>query len=101
MCKYFQYSRWAYYKSHQQHCSDSISEGMMLEMIQRERHIQPRLGGKKLYWMLQNDLHQINPHFGRDKLFALLRKHDLLVEAKSQYRKTTHSYHHFHYCGGF
>jgi transposase InsO family protein len=65
-------------------------------MILSERHLQPRLGGRKLYHMLCSDIHQIAPHFGRDKFFCLLRRYGLLVKRKRQYRKTTHSYHHFH-----
>jgi transposase InsO family protein len=68
-------------------------------MIHRERGLQPRLGGKKLYWLLREDIHLIAPHFGRDKFFCLLRQHDLLVERKRQYRKTTNSWHHFHKYG--
>jgi transposase InsO family protein len=68
-------------------------------MVRRERCLQPRLGGKKLYWMLGSDIRAIYPHFGRDKFFSLLRENDLLVERKREYRRTTHSYHHFHkYC---
>ena len=65
-------------------------------MVQRERRLQPRLGGKKLYFMLRSDIHKIAPNFGRDKFFDLLREHKLLVERKSKYCKTTHSWHHFH-----
>jgi transposase InsO family protein len=72
---------------------------MILDLIHCERRLQPRLGGKKLYWMLREDIHQISPHIGRDKFFSLLRKHDLLVERKRQYRKTTQSWHHFHKYG--
>jgi transposase InsO family protein len=96
MCKYFEYTRAAYYKSLQCDEQSAISEVLILDLIHRERYLQPRLGGKKLYWMLGDDIHSIAPHFGRDKFFSLLRKHDLLVERKRQYRKTTHSWHHFH-----
>jgi transposase InsO family protein len=99
MCQYFGYTRSAYYKS--LHCEQEIvfSEVLILEMIHRERGLQPRLGGKKLYWMLGEDIHRIAPHVGRDRFFSLLRRHDLLVERKRQYQKTTNSYHHFHKYG--
>jgi transposase InsO family protein len=99
MCDYFQYTRAAYYKSVQEQEKDSFSESLILDMIHRERHLQPRLGGKKLYWILCSEIHQIAPHLGRDKFFDLLRKYDMLVERKRQYHKTTHSYHHFHKYG--
>jgi transposase InsO family protein len=99
MCVYFGYSSAAYYKSLKEHERDSFSDTIILEMVHRERYMQPRIGGKKLYWMLCNDIHRLAPHFGRDKFFSLLRTHDLLVERKRQYRKTTNSYHHFHKYG--
>jgi transposase InsO family protein len=99
MCKYFRYTRAAYYKSQKAQASACLSEDMILELVHKERHLQPRLGGRKLYSMLCRDIHCIASHFGRDKFFALLRAHDLLVERKRQYCKTTHSYHHFHRYG--
>ena len=99
MCSYFGYSRAAYYKSLKEQETVCFSESLILDMVRRERHLQPRLGGKKLYWMLGSDIHGMVPHFGRDKFFSLLRKYDLLVERKGQYCKTTNSYHHFHKYG--
>ena len=65
-------------------------------MVLKERRLQPRLGGKKLYFMLCDAIHEFDVHFGRDKFLALLGKHNLLVERKRKYCKTTHSWHHFH-----
>jgi transposase InsO family protein len=99
MCNYFGYSRAAYYKSVNADATVCVSESLILDMVRRERRLQPRLGVKKLYFMLRSDICRILPHFGRDKFFDLLRRHNLLVERKRQYRKTTNSYHHFHkYC---
>jgi transposase InsO family protein len=99
MCGYFGYSRAAYYKSLKERECVCFSESLILEMIFRERCLQPRLGGKKLYRMPESGIREIAPHFGRDKFFDLLRRHHLLVDRKRQYRKTTNSCHHFHkYC---
>ena len=49
--------------------------------------------------MLRCDIRQITSDFGRDRFFGLLRTHDLLVERKRQYCKTTYSYRHFHKYG--
>ena len=99
MCAYFAYSRAAYYKSLKVEEKSFLSGSLILDMVRGERCLQPRLGGKKLYWMLGSDIRAIVPHFGRDKFLSLLREHDLLVERKREYRKTTHSYHHFHKYG--
>jgi len=99
MCRYFGYSRWAYYKSVKERESVCFSASLIIDMVHGERRLQPRLGGKKLYWMLRGNIQQITPHFGRDKFFALLRRYGLLVERKRRFCKTTHSYHHFHRYG--
>ena len=57
MCRYFNYTRSAYYKSLSQQVKDCYSEAIILEMIQIERRLQPRLGGKKLYFMLRSGIH--------------------------------------------
>jgi transposase InsO family protein len=99
MCSYFDYSRSAYYKRLRVDEQEVLSSSLILEMVRRERCLQPRLGVRKLYWMLCSDIHRIAPHFGRDKFFSLLRAHDLLVSRKRQSCRTTHSYHHFHRYG--
>ena len=80
MCDYFEYTRSAYYKSLKERESSCFTESLILDMVHRERRLQPRLGVKKLYWMLREDIRDVSPHLGRDKFFSLLRKHGLLVE---------------------
>jgi len=96
MCNYFNCTRSAYYKSVKEHELGSFSESLILDLVREARRLQPRMGGKKLYFSLSSDIHEIYPHLGRDKFFKLLGKYDLLVERKKQYSKTTNSWHHFH-----
>lgn len=58
-----------------------------------ERRILPRIGGKKLYAMIHPLLQAQSLKTGRDKLFTLLRKHDLLIKNKKRYITTTDSKH--------
>jgi len=51
----------------------------------------PRLGGRKLHKLLNQDPGM--PQVGRDRLFTLLREEDLLVKRKRRYTKTTNSRH--------
>jgi transposase InsO family protein len=51
----------------------------------------PRIGTRKLYYLLGNDL-----PVGRDKLFKLLRANNLLIKPKRSYTKTTLSKHWLH-----
>jgi transposase InsO family protein len=53
----------------------------------------PRLGGKKSYHILMNDLKSMK--IGRDKLFDILRANHLLIQPKRRYHVTTNSHHRF------
>jgi len=96
MCSYFEYSRAAYYKSLKKHIRTTFCETVIADMVRAERCVQPRLGGRKLYHILGNDIRLVALHVGRDKFFSLLRRTGLLVERKRSYTKTTRSWHHFH-----
>lgn len=54
----------------------------------------PRIGTRKLYYMLEKDLNNIN--VGRDKLFKILRINNMLVRPKKSYHVTTNSKHWLH-----
>lgn len=53
----------------------------------------PRLGGKKLYYLLHKELRALK--IGRDKFFDILRSNYLLIPPKRNYQITTNSYHRF------
>jgi transposase InsO family protein len=72
-----------------------MQETVILDLVREQRRLMPRLGGKKLYCLLRDDLHKAGK-VGRDKFFSILRHNGLLVERKRSYTRTTHSYHHFH-----
>lgn len=65
-------------------------------MVQEVRRIHPRIGGKKLYGLLEADLKQMEGTTGRDKFFDILGRNKLLVKRRRKYVKTTDSWHHFH-----
>jgi transposase InsO family protein len=69
---------------------------MIVRLVQKERRWQPRIGGKKLYKLLKEDLSQMEGSMGRDKFFDLLGRHDLLVKRKRKYVRTTDSWHFYH-----
>jgi Transposase and inactivated derivatives len=72
-----------------------MKEHIVIDMVRAKRRIMPRLGGKKLYHLLSEDLEEAGK-IGRDKFFQLLRRNGLLVKRKRSSIKTTQSYHHFH-----
>lgn len=61
--------------------------------MDRERKLLPRVGTRKLYYLIREDLKQKGIKFGRDKLFALLGRNDLLIKARRRYTQTTMSRH--------
>ena len=94
MCRYFGISRTAYYKSEHRSERALSEEEIVLELVRSIRSEMPRLGGRKLYHLLHDDLQSLGK-IGRDKFFALLGKNGLLVEHKRSYTKTTNSFHHY------
>lgn len=53
----------------------------------------PRLGTRKLYYLIQDKLLQLNIKMGRDALFNYLRTQHMLIKRRHNYTKTTHSKH--------
>ena len=68
-------------------------EARVLEFVRTERMLQPRIGTRKLKYMMASQGLQI----GRDYLFRVLGEHRLLVPTKCAYHRTTQSHHRF-YC---
>jgi len=60
------------------------------------RREMPRLGTRKLYFLLKESFVQDGISIGRDRLFDLLREEDLLIIKKKKYTKTTDSKHWMH-----
>jgi len=69
---------------------------MVKEKVMEVRKQLPRLGGRKLYYLLEKDFKAEHLHTGRDKLFELLREENLLITRKKKYTRTTNSKHWMH-----
>ncbi len=72
-----------------------LSESLVIDMVQDCRRQLPRLGGKKVYSMIKSELDQLPVSIGRDKLFRILKKNDLLIKPKKSFTRTTNSSHRF------
>ncbi len=57
------------------------------------RREMPRIGTRKLYYLLKEDFDKRQIKIGRDALFAYLKSEHLLIKPKRSYTKTTHSKH--------
>jgi transposase InsO family protein len=88
-------SRQNYYARRRQRQRRQVDGELVAGLVRRERRLQPRLGTRKLYHVLQPELQQAGVRIGRDRMFAELRQRDLLLEpVAAAYPRTTQSYHH-------
>ncbi len=93
LCERVGMSRQNYYAMRRERQRRQIDEDLVVELVKRERRQQPRMGGRKLLYLLQSDLMEAGVRIGRDRFFELLQERDLLVEKKRSWPKTTWSRH--------
>jgi len=87
-------SRQNYYARHQRRQRRAVDGELVVGLVQQERQKQARLGTRKLYHMLKPELEKAGVRIGRDRMFEVLRKGDLLLETQpAQYPNTTQSVH--------
>jgi putative transposase len=93
LCERVEMSRQNYYAARRLRHRREIDEAMIVELVKRERRMQPRLGGRKLLRLLRPDLDEANVSIGRDRFFEVLAEHNLLVAPKRGRPRTTNSRH--------
>ena len=62
-------------------------------LVDRERKQLPRIGTRKLYCLIKEDLRNQGLKVGRDKLFSLMRLYGLQINPRRRYTQTTMSKH--------
>jgi len=89
-------SRQNYYKVRRVRNRRSVDEQLVLELVQKERFLQPRLGTRKLLRILSEEFSSASVRIGRDRLFELLRRYKMLIFRRRGFRpRTTDSRHRF------
>lgn len=86
-------SRQNYYAARRLRQRRQIDEALIVELVKRERQMQPRLGGRKLLHLLRLDFDEAGIEVGRDRFFEVLAESDLLVVPKPGVPRTTNSRH--------
>jgi transposase InsO family protein len=86
-------TRQNYYKKRQAKKRREVDEGLVVDLVKRERQLQPRIGCRKLHRMLSDELAEAGIEIGRDRLFEVMRDNDLLVPPLPRSPRTTHSRH--------
>ena len=65
----------------------------VIELVESIRIQMPKIGTRKLYFMLEEELKQLQ--VGRDMLFRILKANHMLIHPRRRYHVTTNSHHRF------
>jgi transposase InsO family protein len=63
------------------------------QLVEKQRRVMPRLGARKLYFLLEQSFVENGIKIGRDAFFAYLKREQMLVKPMKNYTKTTFSKH--------
>jgi transposase InsO family protein len=92
-CTLFGIDRQVYYRKIKRRNKRQSNASEVVSMVLEIRQTMPRIGAKKLYYLLNNPLKQLK--IGRDKFITILRANHLLIVPKRSYHITTNSHHRF------
>ena len=92
-CKLFGISRQAVYQSETRHTHRSKELVLIKRKVQEVRMAMPRLGTRKLHYLLSTELQDLGIKIGRNGLFHFLKEEDMLIKRRKNYTKTTNSKH--------
>ena len=93
LCGLLGIARQKYYRSYWSLENKRKTADKVVAMVENIRMTQPRIGTRKLYYLLQKELNGLN--VGRDKLFDILRANHMLITPLRSYHVTTNSHHRF------
>lgn len=88
-------SRQAHYKRVACERRRSEQHATVVELVVEKRLKLPRIGTRKLHYLLQQPLLEAGIKVGRDGMFDILRGARMLVAPRRAYHKTTNSHHRF------
>ena len=89
----FGLNRQVYYRSTKRSKASKSKAEKVVELVDNIRIKMPKIGGRKLYFMLNEPLKTLK--IGRDKFFKILKANHLLITPKRSYHITTNSHHRF------
>ena len=92
----FGLKRDAYYKYKCREDKRLKTENKVLAIVKQRRKSLPREGVRKLEKSLKSEFDKANLKIGRDTLFNILRKHNMLTLRKKYSSRTTNSLHRFY-----
>ena len=96
LCKLFGKTRHAFYDNQWRARDTVLKDELILQIVEHIRSSLPRIGTRKLCYMIKPRLREHNLDVGRDHLFKLLAAHKLLVRTRKRKIITTKSNHWMH-----
>ncbi|RFS20080.1 IS3 family transposase [Chitinophaga silvatica] len=95
LCGWFGITRQAYYQDSYRQIEVGIEESLVLKEINAIRTLHPKLGVRKIYGKIDPFLKSHQIKMGRDALFDLLARNNLLIRRRKRKAMTTMSKHWF------
>lgn len=95
LCDLFGKSRQAYYQQSKYIYKEEVKSEILLQLIDKQRKLMPRLGGRKLLELIKPGLPD-ELYLGRDSFFEFLRDKNLLMRKPRHRVRTTYSNHWLH-----
>jgi transposase InsO family protein len=89
ICAYYNITRQAHYAMQMRESQRQSEEEEIVKMVREIRKKHPRMGVRKLQVKLEPKLAAKGLKIGRDRLFELLRKEEMLVERRKKPRRRT------------
>jgi transposase InsO family protein len=93
ICRLFGITRQAYYKNIKYQKKAITEDHIVLQLISSIRKDHPRMGGRKIHYMIKEDIDRLSIKIGRDALFDLLASEHMLVQRRKRKHITTNSNH--------
>jgi putative transposase len=93
LCRLFGKTRHALYDHLWRYEQETIKDEIILQLVDKTRLDLPRVGARKLLFLLQPDLLSHGLKLGRDELFDLLAEHKMLIRQRKRKMITTDSRH--------
>ena len=95
-CRLFGLSRQAIYQAEKRANKRADELALIKPLVLEIRQEMPRLGTRKLYYLLKGEFDKRGIKIGRDALFSYLSSESILIKPKKNYTKTTNSKHWLH-----
>jgi putative transposase len=89
LCRLLGYTSQSYYQRQKWLALESLKADLVIRQVLLHRVLQPRLGGRKLFAMMEPFIREHDMAIGRDMLFDLLRENGLLIRKRRRKQPLT------------